>query len=75
MQAKQIFQQPNAGDAMNGRDAKRDAAQRAVGEIQEFLLQYRLVEKSPLLAFRRAATAHARVIAQIIKVLQAVFRQ
>src|SRR3954464_11778531 len=73
MQSKQIFQQPHAGDAMNRWNSKCHAAECAVSEINQSLLQCRVVEESPLLALRRFGGAHAGVAAQIVKVLQPVF--
>ena len=73
MQAEQIFQQPNAGDTVNRRDAKGDAALLAIGEIKQSLLQGRFVEKSPLPLLRVASDAHAGGLGQFIKMFKAVF--
>jgi len=59
---------------MNRRDAESDPALRAVGKIEELLLQGWFVEIRPLFAFR-APAAHAWVLIQIIKMFETVFGQ
>ncbi len=71
-EAEQIFQQPHTRDAMNGGNMKRDARQPLVSEIHQSLAHRWFVEEEKLIRFDRGADAHARCVAQFVKVRQTV---
>ncbi len=73
MQPEQVLQQPNAGNAMNRRDLKGNAADLAVREIEQPLLNGRFIQIGPLLTFGLSTNTNARGLSQIIEVFQTMF--
>lgn len=72
MKTKEVLEQPNAGDAVNRRNLKRDAALFAVSEVKQLLLQLRLIQKKPLLAFGFAFDADAGTGVQLVEFFQPI---
>jgi len=70
MQLKQVFQQPDAGNAMNSGNVERDTALYSVREIEQALLKRGFVEKGPLGLSGRTAHAHTGRFVQVVKMSQ-----
>ena len=75
MQLEQIFQQPDTGHAMDRRQMQGDSRLPAIGEIEQFLLHRRIVQKCPFGAGRRRADAGAGRRLQLIKFFQSILAQ
>ena len=75
LQPEQVLQQPHARHAMNRRHLEGDPADLAIREIEQLLLQRRVIQVSPPLAFGRPPDPHARMPAQVVELPQAALRQ
>ncbi len=60
---------------MNRRDLKGDPADFPIREIEQALLQGRVVKVSPLLAIGLLSDSHARMTVQLVKLRQPVLGQ
>jgi hypothetical protein len=75
MQLEQIFQQPDARDAVDGRQMQRDLRLRFVRVIEKLFRHRRVVEKRPFRGGGRGADARAGRGIQFVKLFQPVFAQ
>ena len=72
LEAEEVFEQPHAGNAMDGRDVKRHAREPLVGKVHQPFAHRRLIEELELVHLRRGFDADASSLAQRVVIPQPI---